>query len=501
MGAQWGGKEAMKTADGRLSQSQRDGTRRSKEWRETMKSKLFSTLLAVLLVLGLVSATRAEGTCCCPNPEPTYIVKANQSVGGVPAEEGDAEIWVYPTGHIDDHGHLQWAVDCVAAGGTVVAKAGTFFLGDGTTPGGPRVIHLDKGLTLKGETVRDGTGNVTQWLTVMEGGGQGFNVIGVLSSDDNPVIIEGLWMRRFFSGSAILAGASNGLQVRHCKMTDGPALPFSHGIFSYGEQSRGEFVAEDNIIHLALPLPNAIWDSHPIEVLQCNYERISISRNDLTSNDGGIAIVQNGVWEDSSSSTTIHVANNSVALSLSPGTFTFAGIILLNNVHVEAVNVCDNEVEVSGPGGGFLVSGENLTISGNRCYLGEFDGDHPWAAIAVGNPGWYQGFPLGPSLTDSVIRNNQVFGVADAVIAFVDVEGSNHSRGNLAVGNQTASLDAPVTILLAPNVRDNVLRGHSGTVALNGASEDANLITGLTPMAGAGGVGQPPPAELHMPSQ
>lgn len=422
------------------------------------------------------AATGLTGT---DNPDPEHIR----------GSQGEALIKLLPRNDIDDYRNLQWAFDNTAAGGTIELGAGTFFMGDGKMA--PRkTAWMRRGLKVTGVKTRG------VWRTVVRGGGEvlapGLDkefesgpIRIKLEGDDHPVIFEDIWFRQW-AGEVIYIVACNGFEIRRCRISEpvNPANPkkikFIHAIWSKGIEARGDFIAEDNLVELGQYDGPLADDEQFTGVYQSNHDNIRIVNNTIIGTDEAIEILMNRSGKTSpddefavKTPAEIVIANNRIDVTGSPGKRWEGSwaILLAGNHHYDKIRIVDNDITKRGEGWGLGLSGENLVVTGNTIRFEEHRGKFSLGAVTIGGYGVHDGYAMGGSLINSVIKNNTFIGrVSTHGMFFMPgAKGSeNGSKGNqINFGKSLVTLGAKNTLTLSQNMTGNVFRGKLGTVVDN----------------------------------
>ena len=408
-----------------------------------------------------------------PNPDPARIA----------GDAGGAILRVAPRGDAGDFDNLQWAVDNVAAGGTVELGAGTFFLGDGKTAP-KRTVLLRRGLRLAGRREGD------QWHTVVRGGGEGtcgpagvesgpFQVIN--DTDDHSTVLEDLWLREW-TAEAVCIEAVRGFVFRRCRLShpvntakEG-SIRFVHALWTTGIRARGDFIVEGNRVELGGYDGPLADDEQFLGVFYSNHDTVRVTDNEITGIDEAIEIIGNrvdrtarGDGPPARGPAAVIVAGNRIDVTQQPGErwpSTFA-ILVAGNQGADAVRIEDNDLRVRGKGYAFGLSGDRLSVARNRVRFESYQSSDP-AGVATIGFGQLAGLPMGSSLNDSVFEGNTFEGrVREVGIAFRPGRDgdANTSRGNrFDLGDSLAKLGAASTIVLASGVSDNVFTGDTGNV-------------------------------------
>ncbi len=431
----------------------------------------------------VVAAERLTGT---KNPDPSHIKGAG----------GDATITLTPRNDIEDHRNLQWALDNTAPGGTVRLGAGTFFMGDGKSA--PRkTAWMRRGLKVAG--VKEGA----IWRTVIRGGGEvlepgvggaleGGTFRITLEEDEHAVIIEDLWFRDW-SCEVVFILACNGFEFRRCRITDpvNAADPsktrFVHALWTQGNDARGDFIAEKNLVEMGQYDGPLAEDEQFMGIFTSNHDNIRIVGNTIIGTDEAIEILMNrygntGPGDPLAAQTPaeIVVANNRIDVTGTPGA-RWGGswaILICGNLNVDRVLIENNDVTKRGKGWGMGLSGANMHITGNTFRFEEHNGKLTPGAVTIGGYPLLAGKAMGSSLTNSVFKDNTFEGrVRDHGMFFMPGRRgfANASSGNrIDLGDSLASLGAATTLTLSQKMTGNVFKGNMGKVtdnALDGANK------------------------------
>ncbi|MFP6582474.1 MAG: hypothetical protein VCD00_07930 [Candidatus Hydrogenedentota bacterium] len=439
--------------------------------------------IAVLLTVffGLTQAHAASSG----NPDTDHITGAS----------GSGTIKLMPRNDIDDHRNLQWAFDNTAPGGTVELGAGTFFLGDGKAA--PRkTAWMRRGLKVVG--VKEGA----IWRTVIRGGGEVLTpgVGGALESgpiriklegDDHTVILEDIWFREW-ACEVVFILACNGFEFRGCRITDpvNAADPsktrFVHALWTQGNDARGDFIAENNLVELGQYDGPLAEDEQFMGIFTSNHDNIRIVNNTITGTDEAIEILMNrygdigeGDPKAAKSPAEIVVANNTIDVTGTPGA-RWGGswaILVAGNLNVDRVLIENNHVTKRGEGWGIGLSGANFEIVDNTFIFEEHNGKLSLGAMTIGGYPKLAGKEMGSSMTNSVIKGNTFEGrVRDHALFFMAGSAGyeNASTGNrIDMGDSFNTLGAKTTLTLSQDMRDNEFNGDTGKVADN-AKKGAN---------------------------
>lgn len=441
--------------------------------------RAFSFLFVATLV--------ASSAFAADNPDPDHIH----------GKTGDAVISLTPHNSIDDFRNLQWAFDNVQAGGTVELGAGTFFMGDNDTSPRKTAI-LKKGLTLRG--VKEGR----IWRTTIRGGGEVMTpgVGGALESgplrlmlegDDHPVKIENIWFRKW-SCEVVYIESCNGFEFRNCRITDpvnaaDPSkIRYVHALWTMGNDARGDFIAEDNLVEMGEYDGELAEDEQFMGIFSSNHDNIRIRNNTIVGTDEAIEILMNrygdtgaGDPKAASSPATIEVTGNTIDVTGTPGP-RWGGswaILIAGNLNSNKVLIENNDVTKRGKGFGIGLSGNNFEIKNNTFHFEEFNGERIQGAIQIGGYPVLAGREMGPNLTDSVIAGNTWTGVVgDAAVLFNPGSGKfvNKSTGNrIDFSDGLNDLDAKTTLSVSPEVAGNTFTGKMESVK-DGSKEGANTF-------------------------
>ena len=455
----------------------------------TMRNRLMisACLCTISLVLGfgLSSTFAADLLTGTENPDPDHIVGSS----------GDATIQLLPRNDIEDHRNLQWAFDNTAPGGTIELGAGTFFMGDGKEA--PRkTAWMRRGLKVVG--VKEGA----IWRTVIRGGGEVLSpgVGGALESgpiriklegDDHTVILEDIWFREW-ACEVVYIIACNGFEFRGCRITDpvNAADPsktrFVHALWTSGNDARGDFIAEDNLVELGQYDGPLAEDEQFLGIFTSNHDNIRIVNNTITGTDEAIEILMNrygdtGPGDPIAARTPaeIVVANNRIDVTGTPGP-RWGGswaILICGNLNVDKVRIENNDITKRGEGWGIGLSGANMHITGNTFRFEEHKGKLTPGAVTIGGYPLLAGKAMGSSLTNSVFKDNTFEGKVSTHGMFFmpGAEGfANASSGNrIDLGDSLAKLGAKTTLTLSQDMSDNAFTGNVGKVVDN-ARDGAN---------------------------
>ena len=430
-----------------------------------------------------VAAERLTGT---KNPDPSHIKGAG----------GDATIVLTPRNDIEDHRNLQWALDNAAPGGTVRLGAGTFFMGDGKSA--PRkTAWMRRGLKVVG--VKEGA----IWRTVIRGGGEvlepgvggaleGGTFRVTLEDDDHAVIFEDIWFRQW-SCEVVFILACNGFEFRRCRITDpvNAADPsktrFVHALWTQGNDARGDFIAEKNLVEMGQYDGPLAEDEQFMGIFTSNHDNIRIVDNTIIGTDEAIEILMNrygntGPGDPVAAKTPaeIVVANNRIDVTGTPGP-RWGGswaILICGNLNVDRVLIENNDVTKRGVGWGIGLSGANMRVTGNTFRFEEHAGKLTPGAVTIGGYPRLAGKAMGSSLINSVIKDNTFEGrVQNHGMFFMPGRRgfANASRGNrIDLGRSLATLGAATTLTLSQEMKDNVFTGVLSKVtdnALKGANK------------------------------
>ena len=445
----------------------------------------FLLLFSVITPMGFGSAFAAESLTGTDNPDRDHIT-------GSP---GDNTIRIEPRNDIQDHRNLQWAFDNAKPGGTVELGAGTFFMGDGKDA--PRkTAWMRRGLKVVG--VKEGA----IWRTVIRGGGEvltpgvggaleGGTIRIKLEDDDHPVILEDIWFRDW-ACEVVFILASQGFEFRGCRITDATnaADPsktrFVHALWTQGNDARGDFIAENNLVELGQYDGPLAEDEQFMGIFTSNHDNIRIVNNTIIGTDEAIEILMNRYGNTGAgdpiaaqSPAKIIVADNRIDVTGTPGP-RWGGswaILIAGNLNVDEVRIENNDVTKRGEGWGLGLSGANMRITGNTFRFEEHNGKLTPGAIQIGGYPLLAGKAMGPSLTDSVIENNTFIGrVSDDGMFFVPGGAgfANASSGNrIDLGDSLVTLGAKTTLTLNQEMKGNTFSGKLGTVTDN-AKKGAN---------------------------
>lgn len=405
-----------------------------------------------------------------PNPDP-------KAIQGAPGAE---TIEIAPRNDELDARNLQWAVDNVAAGGTLSLGEGTFFLGD-DKKSPKQTVLVRQGLRVVGIATDDG------WKTVIRGGGTlGCGPRGIESgafrirneTDPHAVVFENLWLRDW-TAEAVCIEAVQGFVFRHNRLShpvntavEGQ-IRFVHALWTTGVRARGDFIAENNLVELGGYDGALADDEQFMGVFFSNHDTIRITDNTIIGIDEAIELIGNRVGSIGNEGATatgpseVFVTGNTIDVTQQPGERwpSTVAILVAGNLGAEAVHIENNELVVRGPGYAFGVSGDRLRIAGNRVRFEEFEGSYPAGVMTIGY-GELSGRPMGSSLNDSVFEDNTFEGKVRQVGILFRGRGPGYdSHGNrFDLGNSLAKLGAKTTLSLSEAVHDNVFTGDLGTV-------------------------------------
>ena len=436
-------------------------------------------LFAFGITIGFNSGAAADNLTGTANPDPSHIT-------GAP---GDDTIKLQPRDDIDDFRNLQWAFDNTAPGGTVQLGGGTFFMGDGKSA--PRkTAWMRRGLRVVG--VKEGD----VWRTVIRGGGEVLEpgVGGPLESgpirikledDDHAVVLEKIWFREW-ACEVVFILACNGFEFRNCRIShpvnaaDPEKIRYVHALWSTGNEARGDFIVEDNLVELGQYDGPLAEDEQLLGIFASNHDNIRIVNNTITGTDEAIEILMNrygntGPGDPIAAKTPaeIVVANNRIDVTGTPGP-RWGGswaILICGNLNVDAVRIENNHVTKRGEGWAMGLSGENMSITGNTFRFEEHNGKFPAGAITIGGYGLLAERAMGSSLKNSTFAGNTFEGsVTDNGLYFMagGAGFANESSGNrFDLGESLAALGAKATLTLNQAMNDNVFTGDLGTVVDN----------------------------------
>jgi hypothetical protein len=451
----------------------------------TMSNRRFNFFTSILTAIAIAFVISPTSIAQSENPDPNNI---NGSAG-------DREISLTPRGDIEDSRNIQWAFDNTAPGGTVKLGAGTFFMGDGKAA--PRkTAWMRRGLNVIGVKKGD------EWQTTIRGGGEVMapGVGGKLESgpiriklegDDHPVVLENIWFREW-SCEVVFILACNGFEFRGCRISDpvNAADPsktrFVHALWTQGNDARGDFIAENNLVELGKYDGPLAEDEQFMGIFTSNHDNIRIVNNTITGTDEAIEILMNRYGNTgegdplaAKSPATIVVANNTIDVTGTPGA-RWGGswaILIAGNLNVDKVEVKNNHVTKRGEGWGIGLSGANFEITDNTLVFEEHNGKLVPGVFQIGGYPLLAGKAMGSSLTNSVIENNVYKGkVADHGVFFQPGGAgfANASRGNrIDVGDSLVTLGAKTTLTLSQEMNDNELSGKFDKVTDN-AKKGAN---------------------------
>jgi hypothetical protein len=422
------------------------------------------------------------------NPDPDHISGAN----------GDKIIKVRPRNDADDFRNLQWAFDQASPGGTVVLESGTFFLGDGK--GSPRrTLWMRRGLKVIGKK----EGNT--WQTVIRGGGEVLRpgVSGeyesgpiriAIENDDHPAVLEDIWFREW-ACEVIFIVACPGFEFRNCRISHpvNTVLPdkirYVHALWTSGVKARGNFTVEKCLVELGEYKDQLAEDEQLLGIFFSNHDTIKVVNNVITGIDEAIEILGNrygttGAGDPAAAKgpSEIIVTGNRIDVTGKPGKRWPSSWAMLigGNLNVDAVRIEDNQVVKRGKGWGLGISGDNLSIKGNRFRFEVHEGEYPPGAVVIGIgrfPLRLGGLDMGSSLNHSVFADNTFEGkVGKFGIFFAPGQGKdlNNSQGNLFdLGDSLANLGAETTLMLSKDIHGNTFKGNLGQV-IDNAPKGAN---------------------------
>ena len=436
-----------------------------------------NTIHAWVYLLAAASILISYGTAAepsTPNPDPTNIHSA----------DGGRTIHLTPRNDADDYTNLQWAVDNVAAGGTIELGEGTFELGDGNA-NPRRTVILRKGMRIAGQ--KDGD----TWKSVIRGGGE-VMVPGLGSAlesgpfrvmnkdDDNPVVFENIWLREWACEVVFIEACHGfvfrGNRISHPANTVDGRIKFVHAIWSSGVDARGDFTLENNLVEMG-GYEGALADDEQLcGVFYSNHDNVRVVNNVITGIDEAIELIGNrygnsGRGDSAAASTPseIVVTGNRINITSTPGRVwpSSWAILVAGNLNVDKVIIADNDITTRGKGWGIGLSGDNMQITGNTIRFEEHNGAYPPGAIDIGY-GKLAGRDMGSSLNNSVFANNTFEGkVSGSGIRFNDRGGDapSDSHGNrFDLGDSLAKLGAETTLALTKDLHDNTFTGDVGNV-------------------------------------
>ena len=444
-----------------------------------------ASLALVFLAPASMSLIAAESPPGRENPDPAHITGAS----------GDVAMMLTPRNDIEDHRNVQWALDHTAPGGTVRLGAGTFFMGDGETA--PRkTAWIRRGLKVVG--VKEGA----IWRTIVRGGGEvlepgvggaleGGTFRIQLKDDNHAVILENLWFRHW-SCEVVFILASHGFEFRRCRITDpvnaaDPSrIRFVHALWTQGNDARGDFIAEDNLVEMGQYDGPLAEDEQFMGIFTSNHDNIRIINNTIIGTDEAIEILMNrygntGPGDPAAAQTPaeIVVANNRIDVTGTPGP-RWGGswaILICGNLNVDRVLIKDNDVTKRGKGWGMGLSGANMHITGNTFRFEEHQQKLSRGAVTIGGYPLLAGKAMGSSLTNSVIKDNTFQGRVGEHGLFFMPGGqgfANASRGNrIDLGKSLVTLGAKTTLTLSQQMTDNVFSGDLDRI-IDNANDGAN---------------------------
>ena len=175
---------------------------------------------------------------------------------------------------------------------------------------------------------------------------------------------------------------------------------------------------------------------------------------------------------------TIVVANNRIDVTGTPGQ-RWGGswaILIAGNLNVDEVRIENNDVTKRGEGWGIGLSGANMRITGNTFSFEEHNGKYTLGAVTIGGYPLLAGKAMGPSLANSVFKDNTFEGkVSDHAMFFMPGGRgfANASSGNrFDMGDSLISLGAKTTLTLSQEMTDNEFTGKTGKVVNNTKNGD-----------------------------
>lgn len=444
--------------------------------------QLFTALLmtaTMWLGCGVNPSLAAESLTGTKNPDPAHIKGAS----------GDATIKLTPRNDIEDHRNIQWAFDNTTPGGTIELGAGTFFMGDGKAA--PRkTAWMRRGLKVVGE--KDGD----TWRTLIRGGGEVLTpgVSGAMESgpirvtlegDDHAVIIEDIWFRDW-ACEVVFILSCNGFEFRGCRISDPVnaadpnTIRFVHALWTQGNDARGDFIAENNLVELGHYDGPLAEDEQFMGIFTSNHDNIRIVNNRITGIDEAIEILMNrhgdtgpGDPKAAKTPSEIVITGNIIDVTGTPGP-RWGGswaLLVAGNLNVDKVLIKNNDITKRGEGWGIGLSGANFEISGNTFRFEEHNGKLVPGAITIGGYPKLAGKFMGSSLTNSVIKDNTYEGkVSEHGMFFMPGSPgfANASSGNrIDLGDSLVTLGAKTTLTLSQEMTNNVFSGNVGKVVDN----------------------------------
>jgi hypothetical protein len=483
-------------------------------------------LVVVLLALGR-AANAAPGD---SNPYPGYI----------DGNAGDATIVVWPAGDPTmDISAVQWALDNVAEGGTVLLKEGAFDFGDWKTnpiPGG--FVAINQGVTLKGDGF-DANGDPK---TIIQGGGYRnknhwehceWGVV-TFGGDASGGVLEGVWLREphFYAvfASGFCGQNHENMTIRKVKVTDisndipdwyqyiaiGRSIDMGANIPEWGVggpsgtvtiegcdiSNRGSAVDLDYIDpdtgtpYYRDPDGNDLLarDSQGIGLWMSTAVNYVIRNNTLQVQNEGI------VTEGMGGTGDIIITRNDI--SVEPvaldrhllhgyrldgwhpdwGEIPFARVVRVEKNKIQVVGEPEEEIftagMVMGTDSGLPGYDGTVVVEGNDIEMHNGDAALVFGAV-VTDPA-HHGVQY--VLNGAEIRNNRIRGAAN--YGLLSVGGAQNCR---MLGNNLATFAPTVAQvgLYGVGTHDNTMRGYSGVV-IEADGAYSNRVTGYTPMSPLG---------------
>ena len=341
------------------------------------------------------------------------------------------------------------------------------------------------------------------WRTVIGGGGEvlepgvggaleGGTFRVTLEGDDHAVVVEDIWFRQW-SCEVVFILACNGFEFRRCRITDpvNAADPsktrFVHALWTQGNDARGDFIAEDNLVEMGQYDGPLAEDEQFMGIFTSNHDNIRIVNNTIIGTDEAIEILMNRYGNTgpgdpiaAKSPAEIVVADNRIDVTGTPGP-RWGGswaILICGNLNVDRVRIENNDVTKRGKGWGIGLSGANMHVTGNKFRFEEHAGKLTLGAVTIGGYPLLAGKAMGSSLTNSVIKDNTFEGrVRSHGMFFMPgrKDFANASSGNrIDLGDSLITLGAATTLTLNQKMTDNVFKGKLGKVtdnALDGANK------------------------------
>jgi len=315
-----------------------------------------------------------------------------------------------------------------------------------------------------------------------------------LEEDDHAVVIEDIWFRDW-ACEVVFILACNGFEFRRNRISD-PAntanpdgIRFVHALWTTGNDARGDFIVEDNLVELGQYDGPIADDEQFLGVFGSNHDNIRITNNTIFGIDEAVEILANRFGDTgpgdpaaASSSSEIVVSGNRIDVSGTHGprwTGSFA-ILIAGNLNVDKVRIENNDVTKRGIGWGLCLTGSNIYVAGNTFRFEELDGELTPGAVTVGGMPLFWGKDLGASLTNSVFENNTFEGrVSDYGVYFVPGRQGrpNASNGNrMDFGESLSALGAETTLTISEHATDNVFSGNIDTVVDNSRDGANNIL-------------------------